>query len=189
MEHPTLPTQVRCADGRYVTTGLPPRRPEEFRHLVEWLETLGLESELPEAYFLRMGAERQSIDLWQIGSDDEVTAIFAAGREALNFLASRLSAHDFFMGAQSRGMPVGVIYSPEEAFEDEHFRARGFQVDVEHPELGQSFRYPGAPYAFEKSPWRIQRRAPLLGEHTAEVLAELGIVESELAALRANGVV
>ncbi len=44
---------------------------------------------------------------------------------------------------------------------------------MEHPELGRSIRYPGAPYAFQRGRWRISRRAPMLGEHTAEVLAEL----------------
>ena len=70
---------------------------------------------------------------------------------------------------------MGVIYSPEEAFEDEHFKARGFQVDVAQRELGRRVRYPGAPYAFEKSRWAISRTAPQLGEHTDEVLTEAGI--------------
>jgi crotonobetainyl-CoA:carnitine CoA-transferase CaiB-like acyl-CoA transferase len=91
----------------------------------------------------------------------------------LQLIASRVSAYDFFSGCQRAGLPAGVIYAPEEAFEDEHFRARGFQVEVEHPELDRSFRYPGAPYRFSASPWRISRRAPRLGEHTEEVLAEL----------------
>ena len=65
-------------------------------------------------------------------------------------------------------------YAPEEAYEDEHFKARGFQVPVEHPELSRTIRYPGAPYAFEKTPWAISRRAPALGEHDEEVFAELG---------------
>jgi len=47
------------------------------------------------------------------------------------------------------------------------------QVEVEHPELGRSVRYPGAPYALQKGAWRISRRAPRLGEHTGEVLAEI----------------
>ena len=59
---------------------------------------------------------------------------------------------------------MGIIYSPEEAMADPHFVARGFPVEVEHPEHGRSFTYPGAPYKFEKSPWSV-RRAPLLGEH------------------------
>jgi len=187
MEVLTLPTQMRCADGRFVNTGVPPRRPEEFRKLLAWLDELGLTDQLPEAVFLRMGAEREMLDLSRLGQDDEITAIFAAGREAVNLVASKLPAYDFFVGAQRAGLAVGVIYAPEEAFEDPHFRARGFPVEVEHPELGRSFRYPGAPYRFEKSPWRIVRRAPRLGEHTAEVLGELDLGSEQIAALRAAG--
>ena len=75
--------------------------------------------------------------------------------------------------AQERGLPVGIIYSPEEVMEDRHFVARGFPVEVEHENLGRSFTYPGAPYVFHGSPWRIQRRAPLLGEHNEQVFASL----------------
>jgi benzylsuccinate CoA-transferase BbsE subunit len=173
MEALTLPTQVRCADGRYVNTGVPPRQPKEYAGLLRWLQELGAADEFPEAVFLELGAQRDFIDLSKIGQDDEITAIFSAGREALNFAASRLSAYDFFVGCQKAGMPVGVIYAPEEAFEDPHFAARGFPTPVAHPELGRSVRYPGAPYRFEKTPWRIARRAPRLGEHDAEVWQEI----------------
>jgi len=173
MEAMTLPVQVRCADGRHVNTGVPPRFPREFAGLLGWLRQAGIADEFPEAVFLELGAKRDFVDLSKIGQDDEITAIFTAGREALNFLASRLSAYDFFVGAQLAGLPVGVIYAPEEAFEDAHFVARGIQVPVEHPELGRTIRYPGAPYRFEKTPWRIARRAPRLGEHDEEVFREL----------------
>jgi len=83
------------------------------------------------------------------------------------FIASKLGAYEFFAGSQARGLQVGIIYSPEEVMTDPHFVARGFAVEVEHPELGRSFTYPGAPYKFERSPWRISRRAPLLGEDQA----------------------
>jgi crotonobetainyl-CoA:carnitine CoA-transferase CaiB-like acyl-CoA transferase len=188
MEEPTLPTQVRCADGRYAATGVPPRTPREFASVHEWLVRLGLEAELPEAVFLRRGAERGPIDLAKLGRDEEVTAIFGAGREALNLIASRIPAYEFFVGAQRRGLSAGIVYAPEEAFEDPHFAARGYPVEVAHPELGRSFAYPGAPYRFEKSPWRISRRAPLLGEHTDDVLGELGLDAGVIAKLRADGV-
>ena len=173
LETLSMPSQVRCADGRYVNTGVPPRQPKEYAGLLRWLRELGIADEFPEAVFLELGSKRDFIDLSKIGQDDEITAIFGAGREALNFAASRLSAYDFFVGCQRAGMPVGVIYAPEEAFEDPHFVARGFQTPVEHPELGRTIRYPGAPYRFEKTPWRIARRAPRLGEHQGEVFAEL----------------
>jgi crotonobetainyl-CoA:carnitine CoA-transferase CaiB-like acyl-CoA transferase len=169
----TMPSQMKCADGRYVNTGVPPRKPAEFGNLLRWLQSLGFEEQLPEAVFLRMGAERDSIDLSKIGQDEETTAIFGAGREAMNFIASRVSAYEFFTGAQRAGLAVGAIFSPDEAYEDPHFKARGFQALVHHPEHGKSFRYPGAPYAMERGQWRISRRAPRLGEHTDEVLREI----------------
>ena len=70
-----------------------------------------------------------------------------------------------------------------------HFRARGFFPDVEHPEVGRSFAYPGAAAIYPKSPWRIYRRAPLIGEDTQAVLDEIGVDASAFAALRAAGVV
>ena len=172
---PSGETQQQCADGRYANTGVPPRQPAEFAALDGWLKELGLDAELPEAVFLEMGANWQGpFDLAKIGTDDEITAIFGAGRAALKLIASKVSAQDFFTGCQRAGLAVGVVNAPEEAFEDEHFKARGFQVPVHHEDIDQTVVYPGAPYALTASPWRISRRAPKLGEHTEEVLREIG---------------
>jgi crotonobetainyl-CoA:carnitine CoA-transferase CaiB-like acyl-CoA transferase len=189
MEHATQPTQVLCADGKHVCSGGLPRKPQEIARLLRWLEESGLDEELPEAIFLEMGAERDHIDLSKIFEDDEVRVIFSAARDAMILLASRLTSVEYFRGAQRAGMAAGVIYAPEEAFEDEHFVARGYQQELEHEDLGRSFRYPGAPYRFEKSPWALQRRAPHLGEHNDEVFAALGVSEEERRALRTRGVI
>lgn len=185
----TARTQVRCADGRHANTGVPPRRPEEFGRLRQWVLDLGLAEEWPEVFLLELGMQREPIDLSRIGQDEEVTTIFAAGRDAIVLIASKLPAADFFREAQERGIPVGVIYAPEEVLDDPHFRARGFPVAVDHPELGRAVTYPGAPYRFSRTPWHIARRAPHLGEHNAEVYAELGLDAAALDALRAQGVV
>ena len=171
--HMTQESQIRCADGRYVNTGVPPRAPPEFAALYAWIEELGLLEEFPEAFLLKLGQERERIDLSMIREDEELRTIFGAGRLGQNLVASKISAYDFFVGSQERGLPVGIIYSPEEVMEDRHFVARGFPVEVEHDNLGRSFTYPGAPYVFHGSPWRIQRRAPLLGEHNEQVFAAL----------------
>jgi len=174
---PSMESQILCDDGRHANTGVPPRFPHEFKKLHDWLTELNLQDELPEAIFLEMGANWEGpFDLASIGEDDTLTAIFMAGRQALLLIASRLSAYDFFHGCQTAGLSVGVVNSPEEAFEDPHFKERGFQVEVAHEDLGRSFRYPGAPYRFEKTQWRISSRAPKLGEHNDEVLAELSSV-------------
>ena len=171
---PSSETQQLCGDGRYANTGVPPRFPEEFARLDAWLKQLELDAELPEAVFLEMGANWEGpFDLSRIGTDDTITAIFSAGRDALKLIASRLSAQEFFFGCQSVGLAVGVINSPEEAFEDEHFKSRGFHVEVHHDDIDRTITYPGAPYLLSASPWRISRRAPKLGEHDSEVWAEL----------------
>jgi crotonobetainyl-CoA:carnitine CoA-transferase CaiB-like acyl-CoA transferase len=172
--NPTGETQMACADGRHVNTGVPPRFPDEFGRLLKWLRELDLEEQFPEAVFLQMGADWEGpFDLSRIGQDDVITAIFTSGREALQLVASSIPAYEFFVGCQRAGLAVGVINAPEEAFEDPHFKARGFQVEVEHEDFGARYRYPGAPYVLPASPWRISRRAPHLGEHTQEVLASL----------------
>ena len=164
-----------------------PRTPREFKGLLDWVDELELREEFPEAVFLEMAAGKESLDRSKMAEDEEVVAMFMAARDAMGLIASRLSAKEFFLGAQRAGIPAGAVYSPEEAFEDEHFIARGFQQSLEHPELGQSFLYPGAPYRFEKSRWALSRRAPLLGEHTEEVLAEVGISGEAPARLREAG--
>ena len=171
---PTGESQMMCADGRYVNTGVPPRFPKEFANLHAWLIAVGLIDQLPEAVFLEMGANWEGpFDLSKIGTDDTITAIFTAGRQALMLIAQNVSANEFFTGCQQAGLSVGIIYSPEEAFEDEHFKARGFQVRVHHEDLGQTITYPGAPYKLPASPWKIYRRAPHLGEHNEEILNQL----------------
>ncbi len=63
-------------------------------------------------------------------------------------------------------------------------------MKLEHPELGESFSYPGAFAVFSESPIKITRRAPLIGEHNKEVYeGELGMTTEETVALRQAGVI
>jgi crotonobetainyl-CoA:carnitine CoA-transferase CaiB-like acyl-CoA transferase len=168
----SMPTQMLCADGRYVTTGFPPRSQRDFESLLDWIETLGYRDEFPETMLLDLGVERGGVSIAEMATDDLAREIFGAGREALCYIAERIPARDFFVGGQTRGLACGVVASPEEAFESDHFVARGFQVDVEHDELGRVVKYPGAPFLMPASPWRISGRAPRIGEHDAEVFTE-----------------
>ena len=74
---------------------------------------------------------------------------------------------------QDAGLPWGAIRAPEETLDDRHLQARGHFVELDHPELGQSVTYSGAPFLAPASPWRFDLRPPRLGEHTDEVMAEL----------------
>ncbi|MFQ5380742.1 MAG: CaiB/BaiF CoA transferase family protein [Dehalococcoidia bacterium] len=164
---PTIPVQARCKDGRYVNTGVPPRRPRHFATMIRWMEHHGIAEDFPMLPLLEAGRDREELNLADIETDSEVQAIFLAGREVVNYIASNLTAYQFFEEGQQRGMQVGIVYSPEEAMEDIQYKDRGLPVEVQHPELGQSFTYVGAPYKFNKTPWSIRRRAPLVGEDNA----------------------
>jgi crotonobetainyl-CoA:carnitine CoA-transferase CaiB-like acyl-CoA transferase len=170
----TEPLQVRTADGGYATTGVPPRTPAQFAAVVGWIDELGLADEIPEVALLELACDPMTA----LGAPEglasvEAIAVYSAARDAMNLIASKLPALEFFLGAQRRGLPVGAVLAPEEAFENEHFVARGMQVSVEHPELGRTVRYPGPPFRMRRTPWRIARRPPLVGEHTGEVFAEV----------------
>lgn len=186
---PSLPSQVQCADGRWVNSGLPPRRGDDYRRIREWLRDLEAVDEFPGTALIELGMQHERIDLSRVQEDDEIREIFTAGREAMTFIAARLPAYEFFTGGQERGFQVGIIYSPEEVVADPHFIAREWPVRMDHPGLDRAVTYPGAPYRFEKTPWAISRPAPRLGEHNEEVLAEIGRSTDEVLRLREAGVI
>jgi crotonobetainyl-CoA:carnitine CoA-transferase CaiB-like acyl-CoA transferase len=87
------------------------------------------------------------------------------------------------------GVPVGKVLQPHDQPELAQLRARRFFEEVEHPVIGPS-RYATLPMRFSRGPERVHRRhAPLLGEHTAELLAELGLGAADIEALEADGIV
>ncbi|SFF77200.1 Crotonobetainyl-CoA:carnitine CoA-transferase CaiB [Novosphingobium sp. CF614] len=171
-EHNTMGIQTMTGDGGYASNPLGLTTAGNYQAVLDWLRELGLEDQFPEAFFLQMGIDRGGVSLKVLGQDVEATEIYRAGREALYLIASQLTTPEFFVQAQQRGIACGAVYAPDEALADAHFRFRGYPVEVEHPELGRSFTYPGLPFAGEAIPQAI-RRAPLVGEHTEEVLAEL----------------
>jgi hypothetical protein len=84
------------------------------------------------------------------------------------------------------GVPSAPCLRVDELFQDEHFLANGLWADYEHPRWGH-IRQPGATVRWDAQPMRLDRRAPLLGEHTDEVLSEFGFAPHRIAALHAAG--
>jgi len=84
-------------------------------------------------------------------------------------------------------IPCGPILSMEELAAEPSLRATGTIVEVDHPTRGKYLTV-GNPIKMSDSPTEVTR-SPLLGEHTTEVLAELGFSASEIDALRAEKVI
>lgn len=168
----TTEAYAYAADGRLVHTGTLPRVAREYSALIEWLDALGLRDDFPDAIFLEMAVERGEIPLSEIGHDPVITEICRAARDAFHLIASRVTGHDFFIGAQSRGLQAGVVNTVADLVDDPQYAARGFLVERDEPELGGAVVYPGAPFRMSKTPWRLAGRAPHLGEHNEVVLAK-----------------
>jgi len=78
----------------------------------------------------------------------------------------------------ANNIPCGPINDYSQVFEDPQVIARELVVDVEHPTLG-AIKALGSPIKLSATPPDVRRRAPLLGEHTEEVLSHAGIQDPE----------
>lgn len=84
------------------------------------------------------------------------------------------------------GVPAGPLRDYRQACEDPHTLAREMVVRMDHPVEGQ-VRGLGVPVKLSDTPGQVRRAAPVLGEHTDEILAWLGCSPAQIAALRATG--
>ncbi len=115
--------------------------------------------------------------------DDELAALLADPSWVTNpdvpgiveaalygWLAERSTA-EAMAEAQPHHWPVTALRTPKEVVLDEHLRQRRFFVEVEHPLAGRIVQ-PGAPFRMQNG-WALRRPAPLLGQHDAEIRAEV----------------
>jgi len=111
-------------------------------------------------------------------NEDELTAILA------EWCAPR-DKHWVAEYLQSRGVAAAPVQNGPDLANDPYLAHRGFFTALEHPECG-THAYQGLPFHFSETPARQRRASPLLGEHTEEILRELGYSDSEIAELAAN---
>ena len=82
-------------------------------------------------------------------------------------------------------LPAGPVYSPQQTLDDPHVQAVGFLKALGFPGSPASAPVVDTPFSLSETDTGIRHRAPLFGEHTDQILAEIGYEPSEIAALRA----
>lgn len=87
---------------------------------------------------------------------------------------------------EAAGVPAGPILTYDQVFADPHVKAREMAVEVDHPTAGRT-RVLGIPFKLSRTPGAVRRPAPALGQHTDEVLRELGLDAPAIARLRDEG--
>ncbi|MGH7831863.1 MAG: CoA transferase, partial [Candidatus Binatia bacterium] len=89
---------------------------------------------------------------------------------------------------QERDVPCAPLNTLEEAFQDPQVRQYGFPIEVEHPQMGK-MRMVGSGVVLSRTPPTIRMPPPTLGEHTCEILGQLGYDERAIGKLREEGVI
>ncbi|MCG8493383.1 MAG: CoA transferase [Sneathiellales bacterium] len=86
-------------------------------------------------------------------------------------------------------LPCGPVLSPQQVLEDPHLKAMGLLKDMPYPNSNKDIPVADFPVKMSKSDTSIKKRAPLLGEHTEEVMSSLGYSASEIADLQSKRVI
>jgi crotonobetainyl-CoA:carnitine CoA-transferase CaiB-like acyl-CoA transferase len=155
--YPTPKWNHRCLDGKYFNAMPLYLDDARFAAMVAWFAAEGMAEDL--------AGDRYATEALRAPLMPHIVEVI--GR----FCAAHTSA-ELFTQAQRRRLPWGPVNAPEELCADPHLAEdRGAFTEIEHAEHGVSFVYPGRPYLLHGTPWAA-RRAPLLGEHTEQILGE-----------------
>lgn len=172
----TRPWLRRTKDGRYVKAFMFWGK-RDVRVITEMLNEAGIEHDLEsEAY--RELAER---------SPSAAQTHFSA---MIDQLVASLTAEEVFHRAQAKGLLWASVRFPEENLDDPHFQARGTFQLINQPEIGRALSYPvSVATDGRQRVTAFDRGAPHLGEHTREVLSQVGFSGAEMSALAAEGAI
>jgi benzylsuccinate CoA-transferase BbsE subunit len=187
-----------CKDGRVVCSALGGGGAEE---MLEWMESEGMSADLRDEKYAGVIAAMMGASPPGFGGKKNVGQVtvktlkdypdeIAHIEEVWQAFLNTHTMEELFVGAQTRGVRLMPVNNVKNVVEDVGLRERRYFVEVSHPEVDQVFTYPGAPYRLSETPWRISRRAPLIGEHNLEIYREeLGYSRKEIEELKRAGII
>jgi len=158
LPHFSTPFNVKCKDGKYIICLMLYFTGDRWKSLVEWLDSHDMAFDLKDKkYEDNVYRSQKKLHIFEV----------------IESFCAKFDSDYIVETAQSYQFPWALIRAPEDMLQDKHiFEDRKAFVKVDHPELNESFYYPGAPVKFNKTPIRIKNRAPLLGEHNKEFALE-----------------
>jgi len=195
-----LDTQVAMlanVGANYLATGVPPRRAGNAHPNIVPYQVF----ETSDGHLIvAVGNDSQFAKLCDVAGCPELArdARFARNADrvrhrealvpALAGLFKTRSKRDWLAALEAAKVPCGAINNLDELFSDPQVAARGMTVPMHHPQ-SDALRVIASPMKFSGTPVQYRRPPPLLGEHTDEVLTELGLTPEERTELHRIGVV
>jgi len=150
-----------CKDGHILMTPF-----QQWETLVEWLDSEGLAEDLKDEKFKE--------EEYRLRNFNHII-------EVLEQWTKTHTTNELFELGQIMHFPWAPVNSLKEILDNPQLKERRFFVDVDHPEMDRSFKYPGMPYQFSSHSFNRWKRAPQIGEDNIQVYQkELGLSEKEL---------
>lgn len=150
-----------CKDGYILMTPF-----HQWETLVEWMAGEGMAEDLIDPKWREEELRLKNLD--------HIIAIMK------RWTKTHTTAELFELGQLMR-FPWAPVCSPKEVFNSPQLGARGFFIDVNHPEVGTTMKYPALPYRFNRYSFNKSKRAPLTGEDNDHLYkGELGLSDKEI---------
>jgi len=163
------------AGGQLASISMPP--------LIEWMAEEGMLGAFEDKKDWKAKDWTEKVDAMALTQE-----IVDAWEDSLIKFFANKTKSEIYEKAREKGMIIYPVSTTKDLAENAQLKARDFYVEVEHPELGETITYAGAPYKMTEAPWRISRRAPLIGEHNPEIYGEeLGLSREKIRILKEAG--